>query len=199
MFIFNFLSNLFQLGIACLGFLKNNFAKVVAVVILVFFALFISMMQSEETIATKEESAEWTDWSAWSTTYIESTSTREVEQEIRDGYNMVVYVTQEDAAPHNRNFRNHSIKGDFYSYGARSSYGEKRLEYAITKDELSLASSYAAGALVPSDGKLYVGGLNKSTETAYVFPIALDNQGRYYPLFIKEDAQVTAYRYRDKL
>lgn len=199
MFIINLFVNLFQLGIACLTFAKNNFAKVAAVVALTFFALLISIMQSEETMVEKEGGIEWTDWSVWSTTYIESTSTREVEQEIRDGYNMVVYVTQEDAAPHNRNFRNHSIKGDFYSYGARLSYGEKRLEYAITKDELSLASSYAAGTLVPSDGKLYVGGLNKSTETAYVFPIALDNQGRYYPLFIKEDAQVTAYRYRDKL
>lgn len=138
-------------------------------------------------------------WSTWSTTPVNPGDTREIEIRETVGYVMNVYVTQEDITPyHSRYFRNFSIAGDFETYSARKSYGEKSYEVQVTAEQLSSATAYAPEDFIPNIGDLYVGGYNKSSETAYVIPIALDNQGRYYPLFIKDEIKMTEYRYRDK-
>lgn len=138
-------------------------------------------------------------WSTWSTTPVYPSDTLDVETRETAGYVMNVYVTQEDITPyHNRNFRNFSIAGNFETYYARESYGEKSFEIKVTSEQVSSATAYAPEDFIPNIGDLYVGGYNKSSETAYVIPIALDDQGRYYPLFIKKETTITEYRYRDK-
>lgn len=142
----------------------------------------------------------WREWSDWSSAPVYPSSTREVEtRECLKGYNMIVYVTQEDNYPkYYRNFRDFSIKGKLDIYGARQSYGEKHFEIFVMEDMLKAASVYAPGDFVYDDGKLYVGGYNKSSYNAYVMPIPLDAQGRYYPLFIDSMVTEIQYRYRDK-
>ncbi|MDO5444472.1 MAG: hypothetical protein Q4F31_02505 [Eubacteriales bacterium] len=104
------------------------------------------------------------------------------------GYNMVVYVTQAeaDAAGHHyRQFRNYSINNNFANYGVRQSYGEKCFRLFLTVEQLSKATVYNPGDYIYDDGKLYVGGYNKTDLKAYVLPIALDSSGRYYPMFVE--------------
>lgn len=81
------------------------------------------------------------------------------------GYNMVLYVTQEDAKPHYRNFRSYSINGEFEKYGARKSYGEKHLTKYVTAEELEGAKKFSEGTLVST---AYVG-YQKGDGTAYYF------------------------------
>ncbi len=142
----------------------------------------------------------WSPWSEWSSTPVYESDTREVqEKEVLVAYDMAVYVTQEDKSQnHYRNFRDFSIKGEFENYGARDSYGEKHFELQISPEQLDKAATYGPGEHIPSKGDLYVGGYNMSSKTAYVIPIALDSQGRYYPLFIMSEIKEVQYRYRDK-
>lgn len=146
------------------------------------------------------EKTEWGEWSEWSSEPAYESSTRQVQtREIATGYKMVVYVTQENVAPkYYRNFRDFSINKDFEYYGARESYGEKCFEAQVSPEQLSSAKKYSPEDFIPNNDTTYVGGYNKSSKTAYVMPIALDNQGRYFPLFIKEEMTETQYRYRDK-
>lgn len=140
----------------------------------------------------------WGPWSEWSSTPVTASSTRQVETKESTGYEMTVYVTQEDAAPYFRNFRDYSISGDYERYGARSSYGEKHINCQVSLEQLASAASYGPGEFIFNDD-LYVGGYNLSSSTAYVMPIALDSQGRYYPLFIERELSGTLYRYRDRI
>jgi len=143
---------------------------------------------------------QWGPWSEWSNVFIEENDTREVEKrEVTIGYIMTVYVTQEEASPHYRNFRDFSINGDYDRYGARSSYGEKHFDIQVSPEQLASATTYNSGEFVLNNDAPYVGGYNKSKGTAYVMKIALDDQGRYYPLFIKEEIKETQYRYREKI
>lgn len=148
-----------------------------------------------------EGKGEWGKWSEWTSEPAYESSTREVEtREITTGYKMVVFVTQENIAPkYYRNFRDFSINKDFEYYGVRESYGEKYFKVQVSPEQISSAKTYNPEEFIPNHDTTYVGGYNKSSKTAYVMPIALDNQGRYYPLFIEEEMTETQYRYRDKL
>lgn len=103
------------------------------------------------------------------------------------GYNMVVYVTQSAQDPYPRMFRNFSINNALGACGARESYGEKHFELQITPQQLANAKAYGPGEFIPNIGEQYVGGVNVTQETAYVITVGLDNQGRYYPMFIKNE------------
>lgn len=138
-------------------------------------------------------------WSGWSSYPVQATATRQVEtRQIITGYNMTVYVTQEDSDSHHyRDFRDFSIGGNYGLYNARKSYGEKHFTLYVTEDQIAKASVFAPGEFVP-DSNPYVGGYNRSSKNAYVIPVALDSQGRYYPLFIDNAVTETQYRYKDR-
>ena len=113
--------------------------------------------------------------------------TSEPSSRIPVGYEMEVYVTQEDAGQHVRNFRDYSVNKNYEGYNLRVSYGEKHVTCTVTAEEFETAVVYSPNDTIPGDesGKA-IGGINKSSKDAYVMKTVLDSDGRYYPLFIKE-------------
>ena len=159
-----------------------------------------SALHTPEPTATPEPKHEymWTEWSSWSSNPVTSSSTREVETRTNQtvtGYNMVHYGTQQAKDPHYRMFRDYSIGGDYSFYGARKSYGEKRLTRYVSAEEFYYATSYAGNGSwvsITYNGENYQG-YQMSSSTAYNF--GDDNKVWFIE---SEDYRITTeYRYRD--
>lgn len=136
--------------------------------------------------------AQWSDWSSWNTSVPTEASNREVEKrEVTDGYNLVVYVTQEASYPYRRNFRNYSVNGNFDAYGLRSSYGEFAYRRYASKAEVDSAATCREGDYIYQDSG-HVGGYYRGSGEAYYFP-----DGYYW--YIESPVTRTEYRFRDKL
>jgi hypothetical protein len=132
----------------------------------------------------------WGPWSGWSSTNVSPTSDRQVETRTATvGYNMVVYVTQEAAAPYNRNFRSYSVNGNYSAYGLRSNYGEFRYTRYATTAELNAAPRYNEGDYIGQDAS-HVGGYQRGRGQSYYFPDG-------YGWFPESENRATEYRYRD--
>ena len=137
-------------------------------------------------------------WSEWSSSIPSESDSRQIEERKVTSYIMEVYVTQEDVAPNYcRVFRHFSINKDFQSYGARKSYGEKHIQTTVSEEEFNKAIKFGK-EYIDFDSEKYVEGYNVSSQPAYVMEIELDEQGRYYPLFVKDKITEVQYRYRDK-
>lgn len=140
----------------------------------------------------------WGPWSEWSSSIPSESDSRQIEERKVTSYIMEVYVTQEDVAPNYcRVFRHFSINKDFQSYGARKSYGEKHIQTTVSEEEFNKAIKFGK-EYIDFDSEKYVKGYNVSSQPAYVMEIELDEQGRYYPLFVKDKITEVQYRYRDK-
>lgn len=134
----------------------------------------------------------WTDWSAWSTGVPAQAPNREVEKrEVTEGYNLVVYVTQEAAYPYRRNLRNYSVNGSYGAYGLRAGYGEHAYRRYASKAEVDAAGTCREGEYIWQDSA-HVGGYYCGSGTAYYFP-----DGYYW--YVESPVTRTEYRFRDRL
>lgn len=152
------------------------------------------------TFVSKEEGyGDWGNWSDWTTNSVAANDMRQVETKKESkaeitGYNMLCYVTQSNASPYYRHYRNFSINGNYSAYSARVSYGEHAHKFGV----LSVAALNNATVVPP--GALSKGasaGYNKSSVNAYNF------SGDGGMMWFKGDPvynnySVTYYRYRDR-
>ena len=171
-------------------------ATIISALIAVFVPIICSKPAGIE-VADAVPSINYSMWSDWRNSKRNSRYTGEVQTRESNVYRMCVYVTQENATNYPRSFRDYSIGGAYEAYGCRSSYGEKHFEVTVTQEQLNAAVVYAPNTFIPNNDDLFVGGYNRSSQEAYVMQIPIDNQGRYYPLFIKNKETITEYRYRD--
>lgn len=142
--------------------------------------------------ATCNPKTQWLNWSSWSTSVPAQAANREVEKrEVVEGYNLVMYITQEANYPYTRNFRNYSVNGNYAAYGLRSSYGEFAYSRYATKSELDAAAVCSRGTYVYQDST-HVGGRYEGNGKAYYF-----SDGYYW--YIESPVTRTEYRFRDQV
>lgn len=101
----------------------------------------------------------------------------------------MVYVTQEAAEPHYRNFRGFSVNDNYDAFGLRESYGEFVYRREATQAELDAAPVYQPNTFIQADSA-HVGGWQRGAGQSYYF-----SDG--YGWFIESEIKVTEYRFRD--
>lgn len=132
---------------------------------------------------------QYTAWSDWSTSSPENKTGREIEtQEVTEGYNMIVCVTQQ--TDYNRNFRSSSVNGNYSGNGLRASYGEHIYRRYASKADVDAAATCSPGTYVPQDSS-HVGGIYKGAGTAYFF----NDDGYYW--YIESPVTRTEFRFRE--
>lgn len=179
---------------------KKLFVKAVIYAIATTIGLLLGLVLQHEIDSISPPTEEWGPWSKWDNVVYADSDTREVEQrEVIVGYNMVVYVTQENKEPHYRNFRDYSIKDKLEAYGARESYSEKHFELYVSAELLKCSKEYGQGVFIPYIDEEHVEGYNRGNEVAYVIEIPVDSEGRCYPFFVKDTETEIQYRYRDRI
>ena len=137
-------------------------------------------------------------WSEWTTNYIASSDTRQVETKTETksnvtGYNMVYYLTQGANSPYYRHYREYSISNNLSGYGARISYGEHVNRRTASVSDINNARKIAPGEFFEGGSR----GYNKGNATAYALP-GDTNTPWFIESEIKENYNVTYYRYRDR-